>query len=85
MTFDLSRTLEEMRTSIPGALGHGVITDGRRDCLRRSPAKLGCPNETWDRIQNHARMDVSKSYERWNHLREKRSGMAKWSDRHCRA
>ena len=36
-------------------------------------------------VTNRARMDVSKSYDRWNHMREKRSGMAKWSDRHCRA
>ena len=63
-----------------------VVTnrDLRRTC-KTLAGQAGVPKETWDRIQNHARMDVSKSYGRWNHLREKRSGMAKWSDRHCRA
>jgi len=43
------------------------------------------PKEIRDRIQNHALQDVnSKSYDRWNCMREKRTGMAKW-DKFVRA
>jgi hypothetical protein len=32
-----------------------------------------------DRIQNHTLQDVgSKSYDRWNYMREKRAAMKKW-------
>jgi integrase len=47
--------------------------------------QAGVPKEIRDRIQNHALQDVSsKSYDRWNYMREKRTGMAKW-DKFVRA
>jgi integrase len=63
-----------------------VVTN--RD-LRRTwktlAGQAGVPKEIRDRIQNHALQDVSsKSYDRWNYMREKRAGMAKW-DKFVRA
>jgi integrase len=63
-----------------------VVTN--RD-LRRTwktlAGQAGVPKEIRDRIQNHALQDVSsKSYDRWNYMREKRTGMAKW-DKFVRA
>jgi integrase len=57
-----------------------VVTN--RD-LRRTwktlAGKAGVPKEIRDRIQNHALQDVSsRSYDRWNYMREKRAGMIKW-------
>lgn len=47
--------------------------------------KAGVSKEIRDRIQNHAMQDVSsRSYDRWNYLREKRAGMTKW-DRYVRS
>jgi hypothetical protein len=41
--------------------------------------------EIRDRIQNHALQDVSsRSYDRWNYMREKHAGMTKW-DRFIRS
>jgi integrase len=63
-----------------------VVTN--RD-LRRTwktlAGKAGVPKEIRDRIQNHALQDVSsRSYDRWNYMREKRAGMIKW-DRFIRS
>jgi integrase len=63
-----------------------VVTN--RD-LRRTwktlAGKAGVPKEIRDRIQNHALQDVSsRSYDRWNYMREKRAGMTKW-DRFIRS
>ena len=57
-----------------------VVTN--RD-LRRTwktlAGKAGVPKEIRDRIQNRALQDVSsRSYDRWNYMREKRAGMIKW-------
>ena len=47
--------------------------------------KAGMSKEIRDRIQNHALQDVSsRSYDRWNYMREKRAGMTKW-DRYIRS
>jgi integrase len=67
----------------------GVIPVVTNRDLRRTwktlAGQAGVPKEIRDRIQNHALQDVSsKSYDRWNYMREKRSGMAKW-DKFVRA
>ena len=67
----------------------GVIPVVTNRDLRRTwktlAGQAGVPKEIRDRIQNHALQDVSsKSYDRWNYMREKRAGMAKW-DRFVRA
>jgi integrase len=61
----------------------GVIPVVTNRDLRRTwktlAGQAGVPKEIRDRIQNHALQDVSsKSYDRWNYMREKRTGMAKW-------
>ena len=61
----------------------GVIPVVTNRDLRRTwktlAGQAGVSKEIRDRIQNHALQDVSsKSYDRWNYMREKRSGMAKW-------
>ena len=61
----------------------GVIPVVTNRDLRRTwktlAGQAGVPKEIRDRIQNHALQDVSsKSYDRWNYMREKRAGMAKW-------
>jgi integrase len=67
----------------------GVIPVVTNRDLRRTwktlAGQAGVPKEIRDRIQNHALHDVSsKSYDRWNYMREKRAGMAKW-DKFVRA
>lgn len=67
----------------------GVIPYATNRDLRRTfktlAGKAGIPKEIRDRLQNHALQDVSsKSYDRWNYMREKRAGMARW-DRFVRA
>jgi integrase len=67
----------------------GVIPIVTNRDLRRTwktlAGQAGVPKEIRDRIQNHALQDVSsKSYDRWNYMREKRAGIAKW-DRFVRA
>lgn len=67
----------------------GVIPAVTNRDLRRTwktlAGQAGVPKEIRDRIQNHALQDVSsKSYDRWNYMREKRAGMAKW-DKFVRA
>lgn len=67
----------------------GVIPVVTNRDLRRTwktlAGQAGVPKEIRDRIQNHALQDVSsKSYDRWNYMREKRTGMAKW-DKFVRA
>jgi integrase len=67
----------------------GVIPVVTNRDLRRTwktlAGQAGVAKEIRDRIQNHALQDVSsKSYDRWNYMREKRTGMAKW-DRFVRA
>ena len=67
----------------------GVIPVVTNRDLRRTwktlAGQAGVPKEIRDRIQNHALQDVSsKSYDRWNYMREKRAGMAKW-DKFVRA
>ncbi len=43
--------------------------------------KAGISKELRDRIQGHAMTDVSsKHYDRYDYLKEKRSGMAIWND-----
>jgi integrase len=59
-----------------------IPTVTNRD-LRRTwktlAGQAGVPKEIRDRIQNHALQDVSsKSYDRWDYMREKRMGMIKW-------
>ncbi len=61
----------------------GVIPYATNRDLRRTfktlAGKAGLSKEIRDRLQNHALQDVSsKSYDRWNYMREKRAGMAKW-------
>jgi integrase len=67
----------------------GVIPVVTNRDLRRTwktlAGQAGVPKEIRDRIQNHALQDVSsKSYDRWNYMREKRAGMEKW-DKFVRA
>jgi integrase len=67
----------------------GVIPVVTNRDLRRTwktlAGQAGVPKEIRDRIQNLALQDVSsRSYDRWNYMREKRSGMAKW-DKFVRA
>jgi integrase len=67
----------------------GVIPVATNRDLRRTwktlAGQAGIPKEIRDRIQNHALQDVSsKSYDRWNYMREKRAGMEKW-DKFVRA
>jgi len=67
----------------------GVIPLVTNRDLRRTwktlAGQAGVPKEIRDRIQNHALQDVSsKSYDRWNYMREKRAGMEKW-DKFVRA
>ena len=67
----------------------GVIPVVTNRDLRRTwktlAGQAGVPKEIRDRIQNHTLQDVSsKSYDRWNYMREKRTGMAKW-DKFVRA
>jgi integrase len=67
----------------------GVIPLVTNRDLRRTwktlAGQAGVPKEIRDRIQNHALQDVSsKNYDRWNYMREKRAGMAKW-DKFVRA
>jgi len=67
----------------------GVIPVVTNRDLRRTwktlAGQAGVPKELRDRIQNHALQDVSsKNYDRWNYMREKRAGMAKW-DKFVRA
>ena len=67
----------------------GVIPVVTNRDLRRTwktlAGQAGVPKEIRDRIQNHALQDVSsKSYDRWNYMREKRTGMARW-DKFVRA
>jgi integrase len=67
----------------------GVIPIVTNRDLRRTwktlAGQAGVPKEIRDRIQNHALQDVSsKNYDRWNYMREKRAGMAKW-DKFVRA
>ncbi|WP_316177518.1 MULTISPECIES: tyrosine-type recombinase/integrase [unclassified Bradyrhizobium] len=69
--------------------GREVIPIVTNRDLRRTwktlAGKAGVPKEIRDRIQNHALHDVSsKSYDRWNYMREKRAGMAEW-DRFIRS
>jgi integrase len=61
----------------------GVIPVVTNRDLRRTwktlAGQAGVSKEIRDRIQNHALQDVSsKNYDRWNYMREKRAGMAKW-------
>ena len=61
----------------------GVIPIVTNRDLRRTwktlAGKAGVPKEIRDRLQNHTLQDVSsKSYDRWNYMREKRAGMKKW-------
>jgi integrase len=61
----------------------GVIPVVTNRDLRRTwktlAGQAGVLKEIRDRIQNHALQDISsKSYDRWNYMREKRAGMAKW-------
>jgi len=61
----------------------GVIPVVTNRDLRRTwktlAGKAGVPKEIRDRLQNHTLQDVSsKSYDRWNYMREKRAGMKKW-------
>jgi integrase len=61
----------------------GVIPVVTNRDLRRTwktlAGQAGVPKEIRDRLQNHALQDVSsKSYDRWNYMREKRAGMEKW-------
>ncbi|WP_119304757.1 tyrosine-type recombinase/integrase [Dongia deserti] len=61
----------------------GVIPVVTNRDLRRTwktlAGKAGVSKEIRDRLQNHALQDVSsKSYDRWNYMREKRAGMKKW-------
>lgn len=61
----------------------GVIPYATNPDLRHTwktlAGKAGIPKEIRDRIQNHAPQDVnSKSYDRWNYMREKRAAMRKW-------
>ena len=63
----------------------GVIPYATNRDLRRTfktlAGKAGLSKEIRDRLQNHALQDVSsKSYDRWNYMREKRAGMAKWDE-----
>jgi integrase len=63
----------------------GVIPVVTNRDLRRTwktlAGQAGVPKEIRDRIQNHALQDVSsKSYDRWNYMREKRAAMAKWDE-----
>jgi integrase len=63
----------------------GVIPVVTNRDLRRTwktlAGKAGVSKEIRDRIQNHALQDVSsKSYDRWNYMREKRAGMKKWDN-----
>lgn len=63
----------------------GVIPYATNRDLRRTwktlAGKAGVPKDIRDRIQNHALQDVSsKSYDRWNYMREKRAAMKKWDD-----
>jgi integrase len=67
----------------------GVVPVVTNRDLRRTwktlAGQAGVPKEIRDRIQNHALQDVSsKSYDRWNYMREKRAGMEKW-DKFVRA
>lgn len=67
----------------------GVIPVVTNRDLRRTwktlAGQAGVSKEIRDRVQNHALQDVSsKSYDRWNYMREKRTGMAKW-DKFVRA
>jgi integrase len=67
----------------------GVIPVVTNRDLRRTwktlAGQAGLSKEIRDRIQNHALQDVSsKNYDRWNYMREKRVGMAKW-DKFVRA
>jgi integrase len=67
----------------------GVIPVVTNRDLRRTwktlAGQAGVSKEIRDRIQNHALQDVSsKNYDRWNYMREKRAGMAKW-DKFVRA
>lgn len=42
--------------------------------------QAGLSKEIRDRIQNHTLQDVSsKSYDRWNYMREKREAMTRWN------
>jgi len=66
----------------------GVIPVVTNRDLRRTwktlAGQAGVPKEIRDRIQNHALQDVSsKSYDRWNYMREKRAGMEKWDKFVC--
>lgn len=61
----------------------GVIPVVTNRDLRRTwktlAGKAGISKEIRDRLQNHTLQDVSsKSYDRWNYMREKRAGMKKW-------
>jgi integrase len=67
----------------------GVIPVVTNRDLRRTwktlAGQAGVSKEIRNRIQNHALQDVSsKNYDRWNYMREKRVGMAKW-DKFVRA
>lgn len=62
----------------------GVIPMVTNRDLRRTWKTLGgqagLSKEIRDRIQNHTLQDVSsKSYDRWNYMREKREAMEKWN------
>jgi integrase len=62
----------------------GVIPMVTNRDLRRTwktlAGQAGLSKEIRDRIQNHTLQDVSsKSYDRWNYMREKREGMEKWN------
>jgi integrase len=61
----------------------GVIPVVTNRDLRRTwktlAGKAGVSKEIRDRLQNHVLQDVSsKSYDRWNYMREKREGMKTW-------
>jgi integrase len=61
----------------------GVIPVVTNRDLRRTwktlAGKAGVSKEIRDRLQNHILQDVSsKSYDRWNYMREKREGMETW-------
>jgi integrase len=63
----------------------GIIPMVTNRDLRRTwktlAGKAGISKEIRDRLQNHTLQDVSsKSYDRWNYMPEKRSGMERWGD-----
>ncbi len=67
-----------------GVIPHATNRDLRRT-FKTLAGKAGVPKEIRDRLQHHAKRDISsKHYDRWNYMVEKRAGMAKW-DKFVRA